>query len=112
MHYEVLESEYIPLATVKKILKKRKKSELTYEQKMALENASEFARLNESATNKLIKSLKELEMRKLKDNFIIKIADMLPNTKEELLLILNTSKVSFKEDELKKILDIVKENVK
>ncbi len=109
MHYQVIESKYVPLATVKKVLKKRKKSELTYEQKMALENASDFARLKESSTLKLINSLKDLEMRKLKDDFIIKIADMLPNTKEELLLILSTSKVSFKDDEIKKILDLIKE---
>ncbi len=111
-HYEVIESEYIPLASVKKILKKNKKTDLTYEQKMALENANEFARINESNAKKIINKLKELDMRKLKDEFIIKIADMMPNNKEELLLILNTSKITFKDDEIKQILDIIKENVK
>jgi DNA-directed RNA polymerase subunit F len=41
-----MEKVFIPLATVRKVFRKRKKTDLTYEQKMALENAEEFTRLN------------------------------------------------------------------
>jgi DNA-directed RNA polymerase subunit F len=111
-HYEIKSSEFIPIATVRKVLRKRNKTDLTYEQKMALENTEEFTRLNERPSKNIVKELKKLEMRKLKDKFIVKIADMAPNTKEELDLIIRPSKVSFKDDEIKKILEIVKKNAK
>jgi DNA-directed RNA polymerase subunit F len=53
-----------------------------------------------------------MDMRKLKDEFIVKIADMAPNNKEELQLILSPSKVSFKDEEVKQILDVVKKHAK
>jgi len=111
-HYEIIESEFVPLATVKKALKKRKKSELTYEQKMTLENAEAFSKLKESSSNKIIKELRSFELRKLKEEFITKIADMAPNNLEKLKLILAPSKISFKDEELKQILDVVKKNAK
>lgn len=111
-HYEVLESEFVPLATVRKVLRKRLKSELTYEQKMSLENSEEFTKLDERNSNSIIDELRALDIRKLKDKFIVKISDMAPETKEDLKLILSSSKVSFKDEELNQILDIVKKNAK
>ena len=111
-HYELMESEFVPLATVKKVLGKRKKTDLTYEQKMALENAEEFGTLNERDAYKVINDLKALDMRKLKDEFIVKIADVMPSTPEELMLILSSSKVSFKDEELKQILETIKNSLK
>jgi len=111
-HYEIMEKEFIPLATVRKVLRKRNKSDLTYEQKMALENAEMFTKTSESQASKIIDGLKELDMRKLKEGFIVKIADLAPSTKEELNLILTASKISFKDEELTQILDVVKKNAK
>ena len=111
-HYEILEKNYIPLTKVKKVLGKRKKTDLTYEQKMALENASLFSRGTETVAKKVIKELKALDLRKLKNNFIVKIADLQPKTEEELKIILSTSKISFKEEETKQILNLVSKNVK
>lgn len=109
-NYKILDKEFVPLVTVKKILKK--KVEPTYEQKMALENASDFSKLSETSAIKLIKELKALDMSKLRDEFIVKIADVVPENKEELLLILSASKISFKDEELTQILDAVKNNLK
>jgi len=111
-HYEIIEKEYVPLATVRKVLRKRNKSDLTYEQKMALENAESFTELSESNSNSIINELRELDMRKLKDEFIVKIADMAPKNEEEIKLILTASKISFKDEELKQILDVVKKHAK
>lgn len=111
-HYEIIKKKKIPLATVRKVLRKRLKSKLTYEQKMALENAEEFTKTSEYDAESIIKDLKALDMRKLKDKFIVKIADLIPQNKEELKIILSSSKISFKDDEIKQILDIVKKNVK
>ncbi|HLE06359.1 MAG TPA: hypothetical protein VI790_03325 [Candidatus Nanoarchaeia archaeon] len=111
-HYEVLKEEFVPLATVKKVLKKRNKSDLTYEQKLSLENAEEFARVSETQANKIVSELRKIDLRKLKDDFIISIANLVPKSVDELKLILNPSKISFKDEELNQLLDIVKENIK
>lgn len=111
-HYEIISEKYIPLATVRKVLRKRTKTDLAYEQKMALENAEEFTRLSEYDSYKVVKGLKKLDMRKLKDEFIVKIADTVPSNEEELMLVLSASKVSFKDEELKKILETIKKSLK
>lgn len=111
-HYEIISEEFVPLATVRKVLRKRNKTDLAYEQKMSLENTEEFTKLSEYDSYKVIKGLQKLDMRKLKDKFIVKIADMMPSNKDELMLILSASKVSFKDDELKKILETVKKSLK
>ncbi len=121
-HYEVISAEYVPLITVKNVLNKRKKENeakgakgdnaLTYEQLMAFKNAKENVEISESKANKLIKALRSLELRKLKDEYIMKIVDFMPSTKEELILILNTSKISFKDDEVEQILSVIKEHAK
>jgi len=108
-NYEISGSNYLPLATVRKILRKRNKSDLTYEQKMALENAEEFTKVSEAAANKIVKALSEINNRKLKEEFIMKIVDVMPKTKEELKLILSASKLSFKDEELQEVLDALKD---
>ena len=106
-HYQVISTEYIPLSTVRKILRKQNKETMTYEQKMALEHAEEFTKLNESEGNKLITDLKALNMSKLKEELIVKIADVAPKNKDELKLILSASKISFKDEEMQQVLDVI-----
>ncbi len=106
-HYRIISSEYIPLSTVKKILKKRNKEEMSYEQKMALEHAEEFTKLSEAEAEKLIADLKALNMSKLKDELIVKIADVAPKSRDELKLILSSSRIPFKDDELSQVFDAI-----
>lgn len=108
--FEVVDEKYVPLATVKEILKKVKNP--TFEQKQAYQHARNFSKLKESEAQKLMEELKALEIRKLKDDMIVKIVDILPETAKELKSIVSISKVSFKQDEIEKILEIVKKYVK
>lgn len=107
-HYQILSSEYVPLVTVKKVLKKKKKEEMTYEQKMALEHAEEFSKVEEKEASKIINDLKALNIAKLKEELIIKIVDVMPQNRDELKLILSASKLSFKDEELDLVLKSIK----
>ena len=67
LHFEVKNEKIVPLITVKSILSERKKSELTYEQKMALENAQDFTKITKTNQTKMVEDLKALDIRKLTD---------------------------------------------
>ncbi len=106
LDYEVIKETFIPIAKVKEILKQVK--DKTYEQKLAYEHVKKFSKINLEKAEKLIKELLELEMRKLKEHQIVKIVDLMPKDVEELKVILEKSQLPFKDDELEKIIEIVK----
>jgi DNA-directed RNA polymerase subunit F len=112
LNFEVKDEKTVNLINVKKVLGSRKKTELTYEQKMAYENARDFTKLTEKQAEDFRKELLSLEMRKLTDNFIIKIIDVMPESAEDLKILLQSSKISFKKQELEKIFEIVKKYAK
>ncbi|MCD6576107.1 MAG: DNA-directed RNA polymerase subunit F [Nanoarchaeota archaeon] len=106
VEYEEIKETFVPISKVKEILEEVK--EKTYEQKLAYEHAKKFSKLDAKKATALIKELSNLEMRKLKDDQIVKIADILPKDIDDLKVILAKSKIQFKEEELQKILEIVK----
>ncbi len=112
LHFEITDEKFVTLNTVKKVLGKRKKSEMTYEQKMAYENAKNFSKLSDKNVNALHEELMNLEMRKLTDKLIIKIIDIVPETIDDLKVIFKLSKISFKKNELDNVFEIVKKYVK
>ena len=109
--YEVLEERVVSLPEVKEILKKRKK-EAKYEQKLAYEHANKFAKLTLKQAESLAKDLRALELRKLKDEVIVKIIDLLPKSVEDLKVVVSGSKLGFKPEELEKVMEVVKKYVK
>ena len=98
----------VSLTEVKNILKKieKERKELLYEQKIALEHANKFAILPVKKTEDLIKELSELKF--LEENHYYKIADLLPSTEDDLKTIFAKERVTLGENEIKKILEIVK----
>ena len=103
---EIISEEVVPIPLVKKILKKRDVEEMIYEQKIALEHAQKFSRLKLSDAEQLIKELKELGFR-VRDDTIVKIADVLPADETELKAVMLQSGTQLKKDQAQKILDIV-----
>ena len=97
----------VSLAEVKNILKKvsKERKELLYEQRIALEHAQKFAKLNVKKTNDMIKELKSLDF--LEEIHAVKIADILPTTQDDVKAIFAKERLSLGENEIKKILDIV-----
>lgn len=98
----------VSLSEVKSILKKieKERKELLYEQKIALEHANKFAKLSIKKTEDLIKELSELKF--LEEIHCYKIADLLPSTEDDLKTIFAKERTTLGENEIKKILEIVK----
>jgi DNA-directed RNA polymerase subunit F len=101
------EERQISTVEVRELLEKeRTKRELTNEQKMALQHAQTFVRLNASDTKKLIKELKKIE--KLSDQAIYKTAEILPTHPDDVRAILAKERYTLEKGEVEEIVQIVK----
>jgi len=100
----------VTLSEVKSILKKisKDREELLYEQKIALEHAEKFAKLPVTKTKELIKELEKLDF--LKQKHVYKIADILPQTKDDVKTILAKERISAGEKEINNILEIIQKH--
>ncbi len=111
MGYELIDERFLTEAEAKELLKKLNKKEMIEEQKKAFEHV-ENAKISLSKAKILEQKLTELNISKLKPKFIVKIIDFMPKNMDELKIILQTSTISFNEEEMEKILNTVKENGK
>ena len=102
----------VSLSEVKNILKKIEKDreELLYEQRIALEHARKFAKLPIKKTTNLIKELSTLEF--LHEIHVYKIVDLLPTTEDDVKTIFAKERITLGEDEIKKILEMVKNTLR
>lgn len=107
----IISKEPVPISEVHTAISKRKDEERNYEQKLVWEHVSKFKKIGVREARKLLEELKALELRRLKDEYIIQIIDILPKNEKELKSIFATSKFNLHEDEYKKIIDIVKNYV-
>ena len=100
-------SRPVSLSEVKTILNKlsKEREEMLYEQRIALEHAQKFAKLPVKKTNDMIKELMKLEF--LEQVHAYKLADLLPNTKDDIKSIFAKERITLDEDKIKKILEIV-----
>jgi len=100
----------VSLAEVKNILKKisKERKELLYEQKIALEHAEKFAKLSAKQTKDLIADLMKLDH--VDELQAYKIADILPNTEDDIRAIFAKERYTPNDKEIKNILEIVKKH--
>jgi DNA-directed RNA polymerase subunit F len=100
----------VSLAEVKNMLKKisKERKELIYEQKIALEHAERFARLSAKQTKDLIAELMKVEH--VEEMQAYKIADILPNTEDDVKAIFAKERYTPNDKEIKAILEIVKKH--
>lgn len=104
---KIITAKPIQMAAAKEIMiKKEKQKELTYEQKLAAEHLTKFTKLAEKDAEKLIKELSEVI--KTSDETLVSIVDLLPKDRDELRMIFSRENFSLKDDEINKILEIVK----
>jgi len=85
------------------------KSELTYEQQLALQHAKKFE-MGDAKAKKVEKALKEMGI--LSERSIVKIKEIMPKNRETLRQILSSERKSFSDEELAKILALTKEKEK
>ena len=97
----------VGIPEAKNILSKREKEkELTYEQKLASEHLKKFSKMNFSDSKKFLEDLSGV--LRMSDETKIQILNILPKNPDELRMIFSREKFSLKEEEIKKILEIVK----
>ncbi len=107
---EIIQETPLTLAEVKEKLDaiKKRDIELTIKGKKVETYLTQF--LQASNTKKLIDEIKKLEIARLKDKHIVKIVDLLPKDTDSLHVILAEENITIKEENLKRIIDVVKEH--
>ncbi len=105
----ILDEQYLTLPEVKEILadvsKQKSEAELQYELKRALDHVNTFAKLDVAQSRALVNEL--IDLKKMKEEIAIRIADITPLSKNELRSIYAKERFTLTEDELEEILDIV-----
>ena len=101
----------VSLAEVKDMLAKlgKEREELTREQKIALEHSEKVVSLSANKTKELIRKLTSME--KIGKNQAYKIADILPKDEEDVMAIFSKETFIPSKDEIKRILEIVREYI-
>jgi DNA-directed RNA polymerase subunit F len=108
-YMNVISEQIISDAEAKKILEDRSNiSELKHEQKNALSLLKKFVKIDVESAKKMIEELKSVG--KLREKQIIEIVNILPQDRDDLRTILQKEYTMFTNEELEKILEIVKSN--
>jgi DNA-directed RNA polymerase subunit F len=104
---KVIETKPVSMAEAKDILSSReKRKELSYEQKLALEHLNKFTKLKAENAKKLLEELSGV--LRMSQETMVQILNFLPKNPDELRMIFSREKFSLKEDEINKILEIIK----
>ncbi|OGS42632.1 MAG: RNA polymerase [Euryarchaeota archaeon RBG_16_62_10] len=100
------DKKIVTLAEVKDIIADRQsESELTAEQKLLLEHAQKFARIDSKKAKKLVKELVELGF--VSEVNAVKIADIMPSHPDDVRLIFSKERASVEKKDIEKVLSIV-----
>ncbi len=104
---KVIESKPVSMAEAKEImLKREKEGDLSYEQKLALSHLKKFTKLKKSDTEKLKQEISSVIH--MSPERLIQIVNVLPTNADEVRMIFAGERFSIKEDEINKIIEIVK----
>ena len=106
----VLQEDLLTLAEVKELLdqirlKRADEEELGYELRRAIRHADLFAKGTAEESQAMVAELMKLE--KMNKQIAVKIADVLPTSKDELRAIYAKERFTLSEEELNSILEIV-----
>ena len=95
----------VTIAEVLELLEaQKKKGELGYTQRLALDHAQKFAKLEAGKARELVKELVALGLR---EHQAVMVADHIPKTKADLQLILAKERVRLGEEDFPKVLEVV-----
>jgi DNA-directed RNA polymerase subunit F len=107
----VINTKPVSMAEAKEVMTSQEKDkELSYEQKLALEHLSKFTVLDASEAKKLLEEISDV--LRMSEETKIQILNLLPKTPDELRMIFTRENFSLKENEIKKILEIIKKYLK
>ncbi|MFB6281791.1 MAG: RNA polymerase Rpb4 family protein [Haloferacaceae archaeon] len=109
---EKLDEEYLTVAEVKELLAEVERDraadeerEMRYELARAIEHVNRFAALDPEEARELVAELQEVE--KVDETTAYKIADLLPEDRDELRAVFAQRRYALDGDELDEILDVV-----
>lgn len=107
MTLEIISQKPLSMIEVKEEIEKIKKrdSELAFRTARTEEYLNHYAK---KESLKLIDTLRKLDMSRLKEEHIVKIADLMPLTVEDLKFVLSGYTITLTKDNLQKIVDEVK----
>lgn len=101
---KIIETDPITNAEVKTMLEERSESyELNYEQNIALDHVTKFAKINPEKSVELVKELEEI----VKKTQAIKLADMMPEDLADMRLMFAKERGSHKKEEMEALLEII-----
>jgi DNA-directed RNA polymerase subunit F len=106
----IIKEEPLSMGQVKEEIEKIKKrdKELGFRTVRTEEYLQSFVKKD---TAKLVETLKKLNIARLKDEYIVKIADLLPTTVDDLKAVLQGYTVTVNKDNMAKIVEEVKKFV-
>lgn len=100
------DKKIVTLAEVKDIIADRQgDGELTAEQKLALEHAQKFSRIDSKKSKRLVKELMELGF--VSEVNAVKLADIMPSHPDDVRLIFSKERASVEKKDIEKILSVV-----
>ncbi len=109
----VIREELVTIAEAKEVLdrvkKERADEELGYELKKVIRHVDAFSKMTAERSRNLVNDLLKLE--KMKPEIAIKIADILPRTRDELRSIYAKERFILTTEDLDRILDIVADSI-
>jgi DNA-directed RNA polymerase subunit F len=111
----ILSEELLTISEVREMLNEimeerlSKGEELRYELRKAINHAEMFSRMSAQRSRELVNKLMELE--KMKPEIAVRIADIAPQTRDELRTLYAKERYTLSEAELDSILDLVSEAV-
>jgi DNA-directed RNA polymerase subunit F len=107
----VEEGRLVPLAEVKAMLEKAQadREELTYEQKIALEHAKRFARVDAKTAKKVVTDVHKA-FPDLEEKFAVRVADLLPQHPDDVRALFQKSRHELSEADIQRVIAIVDEH--
>ena len=106
MFGDIEEKKPVTISEAKEILKEVKRQ--NYVQKQALEYATKFSKLSVTKSKKLIDELLEAGIPRIKDRHLVKLADLMPHTHDEMRAIFAKEEITLTKQDLDKVLEILK----
>ena len=107
---ELINEKALTMAELKEKLEEVKKrdEELSVKAQKMHEYLNKFVKLKEKAALKLKEEINNLNILRLKEKHIIKIIDIMPQDIESLKLIFAAENLTIKQEDLQRILDVLK----
>lgn len=106
----VVKEKPVTLAEVLEILKRAKKEgELEYWQRLTYDHAQKMAKLKPDKARELKEEL--LKIEKIREHQAVAIVDLLPETKEDVELIFAKERTVLEEEDIKRILELVRKYI-